>query len=85
MMYAAVELQPDGAIVRHEDTMEVANVQVGDFESMDDAIQQACIELNCTHLHKGTLNQRPWKRRVYGGDHSGAGGGLKPAFSFLFA
>ena len=33
MEYSAVFLCPSGGIVRHEDTQQVANVQVGDFES----------------------------------------------------
>ncbi|OXX29103.1 MULTISPECIES: hypothetical protein [Vibrio] len=57
MQYAAVMLCADGGIVRHEETFEPANVQVGDFESMDAAIDQACLDLNCTHLHKGVISK----------------------------
>ncbi len=57
MQYAAVMLCPDGGIIRHQDTQQVANVLVGDFESMDDAINQACQDLSCTHLHKGVLSK----------------------------
>ena len=57
MQYAAVMLCPDGGIIRHQDTQEVANVLVGDFESMDDAINQACQDLSCSHLHKGVLSK----------------------------
>lgn len=41
MQYAAIMLCPDGGIIRHEDTKEVANVMVGDFDSLDQAIEQA--------------------------------------------
>lgn len=57
MQYAAVMLCPDGGIVRHEETLEVANVLVGDFDSMEDAVNQACHDLSCTHLHKGVISK----------------------------
>ncbi|MCL9775728.1 hypothetical protein [Vibrio methylphosphonaticus] len=57
MQYAAIMLCPDGGVIRHEQTQEVANVLVGDFESMERAIDQACFELGCTHLTKGVLKQ----------------------------
>ncbi|MEK1977957.1 hypothetical protein WOC06_08830 [Vibrio parahaemolyticus] len=57
MQYAAIMLCPDGGIIRHEDTQEVANVMVGDFESLEQAIEQACVSLSCTHLTKGVLSK----------------------------
>lgn len=57
MQYAAIMLCPDGGIIRHEDTLEVANVMVGDFDSLDQAIEQACLDLTCTHLHKGVISK----------------------------
>lgn len=57
MEYSAVLLCPSGGIVRHEETQQVANVQVGDFDSMDDAVNQACLTLECTHLHKGVISK----------------------------
>ncbi|PJC85323.1 hypothetical protein CSW98_15970 [Vibrio sp. HA2012] len=57
MMYTAVHLCPDGGVIRHPDTQEVANIQIGDFDSMDDAIQQACLDLKCTQMHNGTLTK----------------------------
>ena len=56
MEYSAVLLCPSGGIVRHEETQQVANVQVGDFDSMDDAVNQACLTLECTHLNKGVIS-----------------------------
>ncbi|HCG9217582.1 TPA: hypothetical protein NJ716_002306 [Vibrio parahaemolyticus] len=57
MRYAALMLCPDGGIIRHEDTLEVANVMVGDFDSIDQAIEQACLSLSCIHLTKGVLSK----------------------------
>ncbi|MET2897030.1 hypothetical protein ABXV22_01745 [Vibrio rotiferianus] len=57
MEFAAIMLCPDGGIVRHEETQEVANVFVGDFDSMEDAVNQACLDLACTHLHKGVISK----------------------------
>lgn len=57
MKYAAVLLCPDGGIIRHEQTQEVANVLIGDFDSIENAIEQACSELSCTHLHKGVISK----------------------------
>ncbi len=53
MQYAAIMRCPAGGVIRHEDTQEVANVMVGDFDSLDQAIEQACVSLSCTHLTKG--------------------------------
>ncbi len=47
MQYAAVRLCPEGGVIRHVDTQEVANVLVGDFDSMQDAVNQACSDLDC--------------------------------------
>ncbi|EKO3565648.1 hypothetical protein P0E95_001992 [Vibrio metschnikovii] len=57
MQYAAVMLCPSGGVIRHEETQQVANVFVGDFESIDDAIHQACLDLKCQHLHKGVISK----------------------------
>lgn len=60
MQYAAVALCPDGGIVRHQDTQEVANVFVGDFDSMLDAMNQAYRDLDCSVMHpvdKGIISK----------------------------
>ncbi len=57
MEYSAVFLCPSGGIVRHEETQQVANAQVGEFDSMNDAVNQACLTLECTHLHKGVISK----------------------------
>lgn len=60
MEYAAVRLCPEGGVIRHEDTQEVANVLVGDFDSMQDAVNQACRDLDCVVMHpreKGIISK----------------------------
>ena len=60
MRYAAITLGPDGGIIRHEDTQEVANVLIGDFESMTDAVNQACNVLDCSVIqpvNKGIISK----------------------------
>jgi hypothetical protein len=57
MQYAAVFLCPAGGVIRHEETQEVANILIGDFDLFDDAISQACSDLNCTHLHNGVISK----------------------------
>ncbi|MCG9790666.1 hypothetical protein L1D61_26410 [Vibrio mediterranei] len=51
MQYAAVMLCPDGGIIRHETTLEVANVLIGNFDTLLDAMNQACRDLDCSILH----------------------------------
>ncbi len=51
MQYAAVRLCPEGGVVRHVETQEVANVLVGDFDSLLDAMNQACRDLDCSIMH----------------------------------
>jgi hypothetical protein len=41
MEYSAIMVCPDVGVVRHEVTQLAANVQIGSFESIDDAIAQA--------------------------------------------
>lgn len=60
MQYAAVRLCPEGGVIRHEDTQEVANILVGDFDSMQDAVNQACHDLDCVVMHpreKGIISK----------------------------
>lgn len=61
MQYAAVKLGPSGAVIRHAKTQEVANVFLGDFDSLDHASAQACVVLKCTCYKSGLL------RKVEGG------------------
>ncbi len=60
MEYTAVMLCPDGGIIRHEVTQEVASVLVGDFDSMEDAVNQACHSLDCVvskYRKNGIINK----------------------------
>ncbi|WP_325891088.1 hypothetical protein [Grimontia sp. NTOU-MAR1] len=45
--FLAIFLNNDGAIVRDNDTAEVMNIQLGEFDSKDTAIQQAMVQLGC--------------------------------------
>lgn len=51
MYYAAIMLCPDGGIIRDEETQEVANVSVGEFDTLEDAMNQACRDLDCSIMH----------------------------------
>ncbi|EKO3982988.1 MULTISPECIES: hypothetical protein [Vibrio] len=60
MQYAAVMLCSDGGVIRHEQTQEVANILIGDFESMQDAMNQACRDLDCCVMNpceKGIISK----------------------------
>ncbi|EHR1162088.1 hypothetical protein KS876_001089 [Vibrio parahaemolyticus] len=55
MNYLAVFLCPDGGIARNQQTQEVMNMQLGEFESFELAIKNACVQLECTHAKNGVL------------------------------
>ncbi|UXI00453.1 hypothetical protein [Photobacterium sp. TY1-4] len=55
MNYLAVYLCADGGISRNANTQEVMNLQLGEFESRDQAISNACELLDCTHTKNGVL------------------------------
>ncbi len=60
MNYAAVMLCSEGGIIRDEQTQEVANILVGDFDSLQDAVNQACSDLDCVVMHpceKGIISK----------------------------
>ncbi|WP_375750923.1 hypothetical protein [Vibrio sp. HN007] len=61
MMYSAVRLCPDGGVVRHPDTQEVANETVGDFDSIEDAIKQACETFKCIQLKDEVISKGRFK------------------------
>ncbi|MFL7010926.1 hypothetical protein [Enterovibrio norvegicus] len=48
--FLAIYLNTDGAIVRDKDTAEVMNIQLGEFNSKDIAIEQACRQLECSEV-----------------------------------
>ena len=55
MNYLAVFLNSDGGVVRNNDTQEVMNLQLGEFETRDLAIENACAKLECNHVINGVL------------------------------
>ncbi|MGF1761023.1 hypothetical protein L4D76_24485 [Photobacterium sagamiensis] len=55
MNYLAVCLNSGGGVVRNEDTQEVMNLQIGEHESMELAIENACKQLECKHVLNGVL------------------------------
>ncbi|AMG01931.1 hypothetical protein [Vibrio mimicus] len=57
MQYAAILLCPDGGIIRKKETQEVANVLIGDFETEEQAVKQACLDLSCKHLKNGVISK----------------------------
>ncbi|WP_425628639.1 hypothetical protein [Vibrio neptunius] len=57
MKYFALRVFGDGVIKRHHHTFEPEVVLLGEFESLDVAVEQACAELDCNHLSRGVLSQ----------------------------
>ena len=53
MEYVAIRLFGDGAMKRHKHTQELEATTLGDFECIDEAIQQACKQLKCNHVRHG--------------------------------
>ncbi|MET2901666.1 hypothetical protein ABXV22_25730 [Vibrio rotiferianus] len=57
MEYFALRLFGDGAMKRHHETFEPEVTKLGDFDSLDEAVKQACAQLDCNHLLRGILSQ----------------------------
>ncbi|OEE30750.1 hypothetical protein A1QO_15570 [Vibrio genomosp. F10 str. ZF-129] len=57
MEYFALRLFGDGAMKRHTKTFEPEVTKLGDCESFEDAVKQACAQLECNHLLRGVLSQ----------------------------
>jgi len=55
MNFLAVFLNSGGGIVRNQQTEEVMNMQLGEFDSRDQAIENACVQFECTHVKNGVL------------------------------
>lgn len=53
--YVAVALNIGGGVVRDAETSEVMNVQLGEFESPENAINSACETFNCKHVMNGVI------------------------------
>ncbi|NRF60926.1 hypothetical protein [Vibrio coralliilyticus] len=57
MQYVAIRLFGDGAMKRHEETQEPETTALGEFDSLDDAVGQACEQLKCNHVRHGVLSE----------------------------
>ena len=55
MMYLAIKICPDGGTIRDADTCEPHTVEIGDHESKDDAVENACQMLDCRQLFRGVI------------------------------
>jgi len=55
MMYVAIKICPDGGTIRDPDTCKPQTVEIGDHESKDDAVENACLMLDCRQLFRGVL------------------------------
>ncbi|CAM3079231.1 hypothetical protein [Vibrio neptunius] len=57
MEYFALRVFGDGAIKRHEQTFEPEVTELGEFDCLESAVEQACAQLDCNHLLRGVLSQ----------------------------
>ncbi|SGY96038.1 hypothetical protein [Moritella viscosa] len=57
MMYFAIEVCPGGGTIRDVDTFEPRTVEIGDHESKDDAVENACQMLDCRQLFRGVIGR----------------------------
>ncbi|ENE9345505.1 hypothetical protein ABOE62_000127 [Vibrio fluvialis] len=57
MEYVAIRLFGDGAMKRHNKTLEPESTALGDFDNAADAIAQACHQLKCNHVRHGILSE----------------------------
>ncbi|PQJ63921.1 hypothetical protein BTO10_03770 [Vibrio chagasii] len=55
MQYVAVVLNSGGGVVRDDETSEVKNLLLGEFDSPDPAIEAACEHFNCQHVMNGVI------------------------------
>ena len=57
MMYLAIEVCPDGGTIRDADTCEPRTVEIGDHDSKADAVENACLKLDCRQLFRGVIRR----------------------------
>ncbi len=55
MMFMAVFLNSGGGVVRDDETQEVKMKELGEFESKELAIDNACEDLRCRHVTRGVI------------------------------
>ena len=63
MNYIAIYVGTDGKIMCNEQTREVVNISLGDMNSPELAMQEACSLLDCYPLQNGLI----WKKSGIGG------------------
>jgi len=57
MMYLAIELCPNGGMREHPKTHELRTVEIGECETKQDAINNACQQLDCRQLFRGVIGR----------------------------
>ena len=57
LSYLAVTLNSGGGVVRHAETNEVMNLHLGEFETLDLAIESASELLSCHHVKNGVIRK----------------------------
>ena len=57
MMYFAIALCPSGGTIRDKQTHEPRTVEIGDCETKQDAIDNACLQLDCRQLVRGVIGR----------------------------
>ena len=57
MMYLAIEVCPDGGTIRDADTCEPRTIEIGECETKQDAVDNACLQLNCRQLFRGVIRR----------------------------
>lgn len=57
MQYVAIRLFGAGAIKRHKQTLAPQTTALGEFDCLDDAVNQACQQLSCHHVRHGLLSR----------------------------
>ncbi|MDD9154973.1 hypothetical protein PVK64_02040 [Aliivibrio sp. S4TY2] len=55
MFFVAVILNSGGGVVRDAKTDEIKIKELGEFESKELAIDNACAQLKCEHITKGVI------------------------------
>ncbi|SGY87572.1 Hypothetical bacteriophage protein [Moritella viscosa] len=65
-MYFAIEVCPDGGTIRDGQTHEPRTVEIGECDTKQDAIDNACQQLDCQQLDCQQLDCRQLFRGVIG-------------------
>jgi len=57
MMYFAIEVCPDGGTIRDAQNHEPRTVEIGECETKQEAIDNACQQLDCRQLFRGVIGR----------------------------